>query len=196
MKSKIFLLAVIIINLASLANIPLTAKAAKEEAKNITEENWLKHPLIAEVRKIYKEVKREIKRGDLTIDRQDFTKLPCDRGTYPLERKEIATDKKGQIRMYAFAQRISHGDLWTVEHYYDRSGTLRFMYMSNESKIYTTIENRIYLDSRGRVIWDVKKEGRKTTYGEIAADPYMVQAKTAALAKKEHATGNPECDNE
>ncbi len=142
----------------------------------ITEQNWSSHPKIIEIRKMYEEIRTALDNKSLTYAEKDFSKLPrsC-RGTYPIEKLAVAYDKKGRVRLYIHAQRISHGDLQTDEYYYDQDGRLRFVFMTNKSDVYATIENRVYVSTTGKVFWDVKKESKKITYGEITSHPYQIR---------------------
>ncbi len=145
----------------------------------ITENNWRVHPRIVEIRKIYEEIRKALDNKSLTYLEKDFSKLPrsC-RGTYPIEKLAVAYDKKGNVRLYIHAQRISHDDLQTDEYYYDQNGKLRFVFMTNKSDVYAKIENRVYVSTTGKVFWDVKKEAKEITYGEITSDPYQIKELT------------------
>ncbi len=157
--------------------IPVGLLAAKlDHSATITEQNWSNHPRIVEIRKIYEEIRAALDNKSLTYAEKDFSKLPrsC-RGTYPIEKLAIAYDKKGRVRLYIHAQRVSHDDLQTDEYYFDQDGKLRFVFMTNKSGIYATIENRVYVSATGKVLWDVQKESKKITYGEITSDPYQIR---------------------
>ena len=177
MKKSIFYFVLII----AINTIPLGISA--NDDNEITEKNWKQHPKIVEIRSIYKEIRNKIDSKKLIYIEKNFSKLPRDcRGTYPVEIKAVAHDSKNRVRLYIFAQRISHDDLLTTEYYYNQRGILRFVFISNKSQYYATIENRVYLNEEAEVIWDVKKEAKKLTYGEITSDPYQIrQYKTKGL---------------
>ena len=153
--------------------------AEQTTPQEVTKVNWEHHPRIVEVRKIYNEIQSKLARKQLRYQKKDYSVLPesC-RGTYPMEYLAIATDGEGRVRVYTTAQRISHGDLLTTHHYYDEKGRLRFVYMTNKSDEFATIENRVYLDEKGKVFWDVKTEAKKITFGEITQDPWVIKNTT------------------
>lgn len=166
----------IIIAVASLVFPAVLIADKLDNSTAITEQNWSRHPRIIEIRKIYEGIRAGLDNKSLTYVEKDFSKLPRDcRGTYPIEKLAVAYDKKGRVRLYIHAQRISHDDLQTDEYYYDQDGKLRFVFMTNKSDVYATIENRVYVSATGKVFWDVKKESKKITYGEITSDPYQIR---------------------
>lgn len=167
----------------------------KDNATPLTEENWSSHPKTLEIRKIYKEIRAGLDNKGLKYIEKDFSKLPREcRGVYPVEKLAVAYDKKDRVRLYIHAQRISHDDLLTKEHYYDKDGRLRFMFMSNTSEIYATIENRVYVNKAGKVFWDVKTEAKKMKYGEITADPSIISSYTNEYAKNFVERTEVKCD--
>ncbi len=162
-------------------SLPIDRALAAEQANppGVTGTNWERHSRIIEIRTIYNEIQSKLARKQLKYETKDYTVLPesC-RGTYPMEYLALATDSDGRVRVYTRAQRISHGDLLTTQYYYDNKGRLRFVYMTNKSNEYATIENRVYLDEQGKVFWDVKTEAAKTTFGEITEDPWIIKETT------------------
>ncbi len=138
----------------------------------ITEQNWERHPGILEIRELYNDIQSGLQNKTLRYREKNYSRLPrsC-RGTYPLEYVAVATDSARRVRAYIVAQRISHDDLLTTRKYYDQSGHLRFVYRTNESRGFATIENRVYLTGQGAIMWDVKSEGSKREFGEIARNP-------------------------
>jgi hypothetical protein len=190
---KRLLIALLALSVSLLTTTALGAE--KTGLPQITEKNWDRHPLVVEIRNIYKEIKAALDKKQLTYQEKDFTKLPrsC-RGTYPLEKLALAADPKGNVRLYITARRISHGDLLTIERYYDGKGMLRFVYMKNSSDEYATIENRVYLNEKGRVFWDVKTEAGKTAFGEITDDDeWIVGIKSGAAARNEFVGTEVKC---
>lgn len=148
-----------------------------------------------EIRNIYTAIRTALDKKQLTYQEKNFTKLPrsC-RGTYPLEKLALASDPKGNVRLYSTARRVSHEDLLTIERYYDGKGLLRFVYMKNKSDIYATIENRVYLDEKGKVLWDARTEAGKTTFGDITdRDEWVIGIKSGAAARNEFAGTEVKC---
>jgi len=161
----------------TITSIPIETIAKNQnDPGHLTQENWKRHPRIVEIRSIYKKIRKAIEKKKLTYIEKNFSKLPRNcRGTYPIERVAVAYDSKGRVRLYVFAQRISHDDLQTTEYYYNQNGKLRFVFMSNKSQYYATIENRVYLNEDAEVFWDVEKELKKLTYGEVTSDPHQIR---------------------
>ncbi len=191
MKRRLIAILVLSVSLSTTA----APGAEKTGLQEITEKNWERHPWTVEIRNIYKEIRTALDKKQLTYQEKDFTKLPrsC-RGTYPLEKLALASDPKGSVRLYSTARRVSHDDLLTIERYYDGKGLLRFVYMKNGSEVYATIENRVYLDEKGKVLWDARTEAGKTTFGEIAdEDEWVVGIKSGAAARNEFVSTEVKC---
>ncbi len=165
--------------LATLLALPPALAEQPKPEQEITKDNWEHNPRIVEVRKLYNDIQSKLESKKLKYQKKDFSKLPrsC-RGTYPLEYLAVATDHAGRVRMFIQAQRISHDDLLTTRMYYDEGGRARFVYKTNESPGFVTIENRIYLNEQGKVFWDVEKEAKKLTFGEITRDPSEIHEVT------------------
>jgi hypothetical protein len=144
----------------------------RTSATALSSKNWEFHPRVVEIRRLYNQIQVKLRNKELKFQQKDFSRLErsC-RGTYPLEYIAVATDSDGHVKKYVVAQRISHDDLLTTEKYYDDEGYLRFVYSSNKSDGFATIENRVYLDTQGKVFWDVKSEANRFTYGEMTHDP-------------------------
>jgi hypothetical protein len=171
-----------IISLLTIGSMFLVDSALAIEPVNslvITEANWEHHPRIVEVRNIYNEIQSRIKSKQLKYQKKDYTVLPrsC-RGTYPIDYWSVVVDSNGHVLIDVTAQRISHDDLLTTENYFDNKGHLRFVYITNKSIGMATIENRVYLDEQGKVIWDARTEAGKVTFGEITNDPWMIKETT------------------
>jgi len=165
--------------------------------QDLTKRNWEHHPKILEIRRLYNEIQSKLKKNEFKYQQKEFSKLPrsC-RGTYPLEYIAVATDKGERVRLYTVAQRIAHDDLLTTENFYDESGRLRFVYMSNKSDELALIENRVYLDEQGKVFWDVKSEAKKLTFGEITLDPWMIRNATNEGVFEKFIRIEVKCENE
>src|SRR5438132_2336859 len=173
---RIHIRSLVALSLAVLCFFDFGFAAGQATSQELTKINWEHHPRIVEIRKIYNEIQSKISRKQLRYQKKDYSVLPesC-RGTYPMEYLAIASDGGERVRVYTTAQRISHGDLLTIHHYYDEKGRLRFALMTNKSAEFATIENRVYLDEKGKVFWDVKTEAKKVTFGEITQDPWMIK---------------------
>lgn len=154
--------------------VPLSHASSAEPAFpiEITEQNWESHPTILEIRKLYNDIQSALEKKTLKYREKNYSRLPrsC-RGMFPTEYVAIATDSAKRVRMYVMAYRISHDDLLTTRSYYDDQGHLRFIYMTNESREYAKIENRIYLTQDGGVLWDVEDEAHRRTFGKFVSEP-------------------------
>lgn len=172
-------------------NLAISAEGMQPE---ITENNWEHHPGIMAIRKLYNDIQFKLENGELTLRKKDFATLPrsC-RGTYPLEYLSVAVDKAGRARVYIVAQRISHDDLMTTRNYYDENGRLRFAYITNESEGFATIEHRVYLAASGEVLWDVRSEAGKFSFGEITSDSFEIRETTSKSALSEFDEAKVKC---
>lgn len=179
-----------------LASPAALAEQPKPE-QEITKDNWEHDPAILGGRKLYNDIQSRLEGRKLKLRKKDFSKLPrsC-RGMYPLEYLTVATDRAGRVRMFIEAQRISHDDLLTTRYYYDEGGLLRFIYKTNESPGFATIENRSYLNEQGKVFWDVKKEAKKLTFGEVTRDPSEIDEVTNKYILENFERTKVECEPE
>ena len=149
----------------------------------ITQFNWRNHHRIKKVREIYDKIQGMIDKKEIKVQKKDFTGLSRDcRGTYPLEYLELGVDAEGLVRIYTFAQRISHDDLETTKYYYSKEGVLRFVFVTVKSEELSDVSYRVYFDDSEKIIWDVKQEGKKLVYGEVSKDPTNVRMVTASRA--------------
>lgn len=172
---RITTITAVFVALALISTVVLADKPT--DAIAINAENWNHHPRILIIRKMYNEIRSGLNNKKLRYLEKDYSVLPRDcRGTYPIEKLAVAIDQQGRVRMYIQAQRISHDDLQTMEYYYDRNGRLRFVYMTNKSSIYATIENRVYISHNGKVFWDVTTEAGKKRFGEMTAEPAEIRS--------------------
>lgn len=148
--------------------------APPSSKKPITKKNWKQHPRIVEVRKVYDEIQSLLKQKKLKIRERNFRTAieACNQVTYPMEFVRIGTDDAGRVRLFVSGQRISDNALLTQWEYYDKSGHLRFVDRTEQLEGFVPIEDRIYLTDQGRVFWDLRTEGKKTTFGEEAHEPY------------------------
>lgn len=143
-------------------HLPINTVAAGQtggnESSEITLSNWINHPEIRAVREIYKEIKRGLEEGSLKARRvsYDYMSDKCSM-TYPFKWQEITFDENRLTRLFRFSQIISHGETMNMERYYDRNGQLRFVLILFE----VSGTERIYLNSKGDVIFSVKEMDKK-----------------------------------
>jgi hypothetical protein len=149
----------------------VTSSPANAMASEITLTNWISHPEIKEIRKIYQDIKKRLETNELATMkiRYDYESEKCTLA-YPMKWEEIAYDKQKITRMYQFSQIISHGDTLNVERYYDEKGQLRFVLILWE---FSGTE-RIYLNAKGDIIFSVKKEGEDFTLTHYEKDDFFL----------------------
>src|SRR5215510_14230955 len=131
---------------------------AAQGAEPVSASNWRRHPDIAEIRAIYREIKRAETAGRLRNLRRD-----CG----PHDKRTLYLDERGAVRSYYFA---GASDDSGSQHafYYDGAGRLRFVFMKAEAPwVRSTLERRIYLSKDGKRLWDEeKRKGPGYTFPE------------------------------
>jgi YD repeat-containing protein len=121
---------------------------AAQGAEPVSASNWRRHPDIAEIRAIYREIKRAETAGRLRNLRRD-----C--GSH--DKRTLYLDARGAVRSYYFAG-ASDDSGSQHAYYYDGSGRLRFVFMKAEAPwVGSKFERRIYLSKDGKRLWDEKK---------------------------------------
>jgi hypothetical protein len=150
----------------------VTSSPPNAVASEITLSNWISHPEIKEIRKIYQDIKENIKIGKYKTKkiRYDYESEKCT-STYPAKWEEIAYDKQKITKLYIFSQIISHGDTLTIERYYDDQEQLRFVLILWE---YSGTE-RIYLNAKGDIIFAVAQKGQEHTVTQYEKDEFPVK---------------------
>ena len=126
--------------------IPLYAAPGPVTAKNLQS-----HPAIVEVRGVFTEIETAIKKGLFT---QKCAGEPT--GTAYL-------DAAGKTRKFV-SEGGGEDSAYTVSQYYDKSGTLRFVFVTAGAVNGASAEYRVYFDAAGRKIWEDRTITSKQEY--------------------------------
>jgi hypothetical protein len=130
-------------------------------AQTITAKNWQNHPAILEIRGIYNEVNAGITAKKLKLEVKSFGYCP----SWDLERKQYS-DARGIVRRYVKAGG-SEDSAVTLEHTYDSTGKLRFVFVTAGAVNDTHEEWRFYFSAAGQRLWvDRRQTGPGYTFFE------------------------------
>ena len=118
-------------------------------AQPVTSANWSRHPAIAEVRAIYREIAAAEAAGRLRKQQRKFEFCQ----PYEDTGRTLHLDARGAVRSYRFAGGSEDS---TAERalYYDRDGHLRFVLIRAGAVNGTSLELRIYLSKTGERLWE------------------------------------------
>ena len=144
-------------------SVAIVIGGASATAASVSLDNWQASEGVKEGKELQKRIDNQIQAGEIEIliRRFDVESDSCE--GYPIERKWIAEDAEGRVRLLGIRQERSHGDPFEIRRYYDSHGSLRYVDFE------TTLERvHIYLDRSGDVADAVREQGGK--YREWAAD--------------------------
>ena len=118
-------------------------------AQPVTSANWSRHPAVAEVRAIYREIAAAEAAGRLRKQQRKFEFCQ----PYEDTGRTLYLDARGAVRSYRFAGGSEDS---TAERalYYDRGGHLRFVLIRAGAVNGTSLELRIYLSKTGERLWE------------------------------------------
>ncbi len=119
---------------------------------SINQKNWTSHPRIKEIRKTYEETEKLISAGKLKGAKREFEY--CE--PYIDTEREIFINKKGRVLKYVISKG-SDDSAVTESFYFDENGQLRFVYAECGAVNDTHLEVRIYLDEKGKRLWENRK---------------------------------------
>lgn len=127
----------------------------------ITDENWLAHPDILEVRTLYQKVQATRESGKLRKKERKFEY--CE--PYQDTERLLYTGADGKPRIYYYTGG-SDDSAVEAEIYYDDSGTRRFAFIKAGAFNGTRLEHRVYFGKTGTKIWETQKrlEGSGYTF--------------------------------
>ncbi|MEK6770508.1 MAG: hypothetical protein AABY62_02540 [Pseudomonadota bacterium] len=142
--------------------------------------DWKNHPDVKSARQIYDEIRIGIKEKKYItkVRKYDVESPSC--ATYPIKSETLVLDTANRVRLYQLEQIGSHREPFTVERYYDSTGTLRFVYVD---RVITNV--RIYLNSAGNVIWAVEQNGEKFTTYDSSNEDWEMKPNSANMAREE-----------
>jgi len=141
-----------------------------QESGRVTQANWQRHPKIKAVRNVVQSVNRGLRKSAFKTSKREFDY--CE--PYEDTLRKIAVDSKGVVRRYE-KQGGSEDSSLTLEHYYDDSGRLRFVFISGGAVNGASLEHRIYFDESGQRIWESHKyvKGPKYSFPEVWPDEQL-----------------------
>lgn len=113
----------------------------------ITEKNWMNHPDIVTIRKIYNDVESGVKSKTLKSRK---IKMSC-KGS-PFVNPVVYEDSSNNIKKYGFSIGSDDSNS-SVSSYYDKSNNLRFMFEIVNSVNGTQREIRTYFDESGKTLY-------------------------------------------
>lgn len=118
----------------------------------ITENNWMNHPEISEVRSLYQKINESKDVGDLDLTERQFE--DCE--PYEDNVRTLYIDRNGKPRIYYY-KGGSEDSFVERELYYDESGKLRFAFIVANAINGTQLEHRVYFSKEGKKIWEIQK---------------------------------------
>ena len=148
---------------AGLLGMVLGGLGAQSAATPITEQNWINHPLIKEIRVLFNETEQSITARRLVripLESQDAQAWGLD--THHVRKLSVQTGGEDSAISY--------------DHYYDPAGTLRFAFVRANAVNGTSVEYRIYFNERGERIWDNRKHtaGPGYTFPDLIPVEWLV----------------------
>lgn len=119
----------------------------------ITDSNYINHPVVKKIRKIYRQINEAESAGKLK------------------QRSRTCYENDGQVEMHARLFRDTYGFIRKyvvsggsddsashAEYYYDTNGKLRFTFKTLNAVNGTSREERIYFDAQGRHLYSNRRE--------------------------------------
>ncbi|HEX8491281.1 MAG TPA: hypothetical protein VF658_00425 [Pyrinomonadaceae bacterium] len=130
----------------------------------VTKENWQQHPKITAVRAIVETVKDGLSKKSFRTRTRKFEY--CE--PYEDSQRTLAIDGRGRVRYYE-KQGGSEDSSLKLEHYYDESGRLRFVFITGGATNGSELEHRIYFDEGGKRIYEEQKytKGEGYTFSTV-----------------------------
>lgn len=151
------------------AAVLATALPAAAEKRAATA--GLRHPDVIAVRGIYREVEDRIADGQLKKEERHAA------GCSPWsDDRTIYANTKGAIRKYVW-EYGGDDSAFTVRHYYDRAGRLRFVFVTAGAVNGTVMEQRIYFNERGARIRETRVlvAGAGYTFPQFSEEEGLLQ---------------------
>ncbi|PJZ57598.1 hypothetical protein [Leptospira barantonii] len=118
-------------------------------AEEIHRKNWMQHPSILEIRKLYDTIEKEIREKRLSAQKKTFEP------DSPIL-KTIYKKNRNQIRKYVEEAGSEDSNL-IASYYYDDRNVLRFIFAEGGAVNGSLMEHRVYFDSQGKKIWEIQK---------------------------------------
>ncbi|EPG75468.1 hypothetical protein LEP1GSC058_1922 [Leptospira fainei serovar Hurstbridge str. BUT 6] len=121
-------------------------------SKGINDKNWINRHDIKEIRSIFDRIETGIKNKELTIRKKEFPYLK----PYKPTLKMAFFNKKNVICKYV-EEMGSDDSAIKIEYYYDNLKVLRFVFITGGAVNGTRLEHRLYFDSYGKRIWEIRE---------------------------------------
>ena len=119
----------------------------------ITDANYINHPAVKKIRKIYRQINAAESTGQLKEKSRT-----CHENDGAIElRVRLFRDRSGLTRKYVVSGGSDDSSV-QAEYYYDDSGTLRFIFGTLNAVNGTSIEKRVYFDEKGRHLHTNRRE--------------------------------------
>lgn len=177
-------LAALSLLLMAVLGFSVSQATAQETATGdeVTKENWQQHPKIKSVRAVVETVKVGMNRKSFRTGTRKFEY--CE--PYEDSLRTLAIDGRGRVRYYE-KQGGSDDSSLKLEHYYDESGRLRFVFITGGAANGSELEHRIYFDELGKRIYEEQKytKGEGYTFPTVwPAEQLNIKDVSAAYAAK------------
>jgi len=119
----------------------------------ITDANYINHPAVKKIRKIYRQINAAESAGQLN----QKSRTCHENGGVIEMRARLFRDRAGLTRKYVVSGGSDDSSVH-AEYYYDASGTLRFIFGTLNAVNGTSIEKRVYFDEKGRHLHTNRRE--------------------------------------
>jgi hypothetical protein len=168
--------------------LTILAAPAALNAEPITAANWQRHPVIVEIRAIYREIKDAEAAGRLRKVERKWPET-CEARPYDDTERVFYLDPRGTVRSYHVGGGSEDSAAQTA-YYYDRAGALRFVFVKAGAVNGTAYEYRIYLSKTGARLWEERKllKGPGYTFPSRLPDDWLFKDPKQAF----HANPCPE----
>jgi hypothetical protein len=141
-------------------------------AEPITAANWQRHPAIAEIRAIYRDIRQAETAGRLRKEERSFGYCRA----YEDSERALYRDAGGAVRSYHVG-RGSDDSAVQVAYYYDGHGALRFVFAKAGAVNDSSYEYRIYLARSGERLWQERRhlKGPGYSFPSELPDDWLVR---------------------
>jgi hypothetical protein len=136
--------------LSCMAISPMLSEGATLEpvAPAITSSNWLNHPMVLEVRVLYKDIEDAV-----SVKALSKTSASREESWGVTAEYQAWSDKSGQIRKFVYASGTEDSAI-TVSQYHDSQGVLRFAFVTAGAVNGTQMQYRVYFTATGKRFWE------------------------------------------
>jgi len=143
----------------------------------ITNQNWTNHPAVVEVRSMYSEVEAAV--SGQSLNRSSGSRIE-DWGTIDYT---AWSDKTNRIRKLDDMSGTDDS-AYTLSHYYEARGTLRFVFVQAGAANGTEMQYRLYFTVQGKRFWEDVRTVKGPGYTFPASIPEEWLTREPALRMK------------